>query len=289
MNFCDDYGIINSQANGGVYQSLNLFLVLLLQILIAEQTEFIGKLNGGCVMNQSTNFSVLDSFGHPSGLADTSSRVLLWILTFLLCLFILFASSPAHAVLVEFEAFNYPTEYEDSAFELYAEVLAVDQDTVRIELYNDSLMPSSIQAIYFEEGVLAEIVEIELGLGTDFQVQDTISNLPASHKLDPIFDTAFAVTSCPPDSHSGIEPDQYIAIVFDLVDDATFEDLIGLIDSGDLRIGLRIRTNPSIVVVPDVVEEASDYSSFSAVNVIPEPSTLALLGLGSLVFIRKNK
>ena len=240
-------------------------------------------------MNQSTNFSVLDSFGHPSGLAGTSSKVLLWILTFLLCLFILFASSPAHAVLVEFEAFNYPTEYEDSGFELYADVLAVDQDTVRIEFYNDSVLPSSIETIYFEEGVLAEIVEIELGLGTDFQVQDTVSNLPASHKLEPVFDTAFAVTSCPPNSDSGIEPDQYIAIIFDLTIGTTFEDLIGLLDSGDLRIGLRVRTNPSIVVVPDVVEEASDYSSFSAVNVVPEPSTIALLGFGSLLFVRKSK
>ena len=69
-------------------------------------------------MNQFAGFSVKDSFGHPSGLVNAYSKALLWVLTFLLCLFILFASSPAHAVLVEFEAFNYSTEYEDSGVEL---------------------------------------------------------------------------------------------------------------------------------------------------------------------------
>ena len=102
--------------------------------------------------------------------------------------------------------------------------------------------------------------------------------LPENTLLDPDFITtdyenqSFSADSNSPPPKYGVEPGEWVAIHFDLQPQGTLEDVIGELSDGTLRIGIHL-------------QGFAGGSSESAVN-IPEPATLALLGLGALGIFR---
>ena len=148
--------------------------------------------------------------------------------------------------------------------------------------YNESLVPSSLSAVYFDDGSLLGIAAVTNGPGTSFTQPATPSNLPAGNLLDPPFVTTdeFCVDGDPPPSQNGVnpvelEPLEWVRITFDLVGDATLANVLDELDTGALRIGIHITALP-------------DGSSESAINV-PEPAIALLFALSSLVVLRKGR
>jgi hypothetical protein len=188
-------------------------------------------------------------------------------------LIVLTPSSATKAVTLQFQPLTCDSGYCD---DITVEVVLVEHDdTVRFEFYNISTVTSSVVGVYFEAGLLNSIVAFEFGDGTLFAENARPSRLPGGYSLHPLFATAHSARAVAPRYHNGIGPGEQLTVVFDLVGNASFNDLLAQVDSGDLMIGLHVIGLP-------------DGSSLSAVNSIPEPSTVLLLGLGSVVLFRKR-
>lgn len=183
---------------------------------------------------------------------------------------VLMATSQTGAVLIDLEPFNVDESFDKSEIDIYVEVTE-DDGQVRFEFHNESFLDSTVKSIYFEDGVLDGIAGFEFGTDTLFEETKKPGNLPAGNT----FVTAYSADAKPPAPFNGIGIDDQLTIIMDLDEGATFEDLIGQITNNSLRIGIHVIALP-------------DGSSFSAVSV-PEPSTVAILGIGSLFLIKRKK
>jgi hypothetical protein len=193
-----------------------------------------------------------------------------------------------HATYIEpktysLEIFTSNGAYYDSPDIDLSVVVSNGDGSVDFTFYNESLVPSSLSAIYFDDGSLLGISAVTNGPGTLFTQPATPDNLPGAGLLDPPFVTTeeFCVDGDPPPSQDGVnpvgsgEPLEWVQVTFDLVGDATLAHVFNELDSGALRIGVRVTALP-------------DGSSESAINV-PEPATVFLLGLGTLVLSSKRR
>jgi len=155
-------------------------------------------------------------------------------------------------------------------------------DQVDFAFYNKSLIDSSIARIYFDDSSLLNIASITEGPGTSFSWSATPRNLPGGKLLEPDFvaTVGLSVGSKPPRPHNGInatggaEPLEWLRITFDLTEDGTLATVIDELNSGVLRIGVHL------IGLPD--------GSSESVITVPEPTTMALLGLGALSLLRKR-
>ena len=180
------------------------------------------------------------------------------------------------AVVYPLEIFtNNGSYYNSPDLDLYVEV-SEGQGQTGFTFYNESLFNSSIARIYFDGGSLLGTTDITEGPGTSFGQTATPGNLPAGRLLDPPFETAggFSFGSDAPRPHSGVNPGEWVTIAFDLINGSSFQSVIDELDTGDLRISIHV------IALPDGSSESA---------VVPEPTTIALLGSGTLALLRKRR
>ncbi|MFC1667450.1 PEP-CTERM sorting domain-containing protein [Candidatus Omnitrophota bacterium] len=140
--------------------------------------------------------------------------------------------------------------------------------------YNYSGIQCTVKSIYFDDdGILVSVASILDGPPdkVNFSADASPGNLGGG--LIPEFDTTFSFTAKSPSPKWGLNPpSEYVSITFKLEAGSTLDDITRKIYDKDLRMGVHI-TN------------FSDGESEWAVNnntPIPEPSSLALLGIGLL-------
>ena len=178
-----------------------------------------------------------------------------------------------------FEIFTNNGSFADSAdLNLYVEVSDAGANRADFTFYNDSLIESCIEGIYFDDGTLLGIADINSSPGVSFSLSAKPRNLPGGNTLEPPFVTTveFSIDSDPPVSKNGVNPAEWLRITFDLKKNGLFQDVLDELNNGTLRVGTHIIG-------------LSDGSSESAINHVPEPATIALLGLGSLVFLCRKR
>ena len=130
---------------------------------------------------------------------------------------------------------------------------------------------SSITDIYFDDGTLLALASIVNGAGTLFASPATPGDLPGGNLASPPFVTtdAFSADSSAPDVMlNGVNPGESVTIYFTLQDTKTYADTIAALANGSLRMGLHVQAI------------GTTGGSDSYVNLVPEPYTLLLLGLG---------
>ena len=169
---------------------------------------------------------------------------------------------------------------DDPGMNLFVEVSAWAAGQVRFEFHNDSSMDSSIAAIYFDDdlGLLSGPPDIVNGPGTIFSLEGSPPNLPAGHDLSPIFQKPpdFMATADEPPPTNGVnpssapDPDEWVAIIFDLVGVSTASDVVEALEDESLCIAVHV------IAFPDGSSEAA---------VTPEPVTLALLCAGGVLML----
>lgn len=129
---------------------------------------------------------------------------------------------------------------------------------------------SSIADIYFDDGTLLGIASIINGAGTSFSQGASPPNLPGANNASPPFQVTagFLADSDPPVQPNGVNPGETVEIIFSLMGGGTLGDVLAELADGSLRIGIHVQGYGS-------------GGSESLVNIpIPEPGTLALLGVG---------
>ncbi len=194
-----------------------------------------------------------------------------WLTTSLVMIALICAA--AQAVIFEHEILQYENRnYDDAGFEFGADITETNGG-VRFEFYNNSTTPSSINKLYFENGPLDGIAYLDPGTGTAFELQASNTQFPGGNILTPAFYSAYTLDSGPLTRMNGIDPGEYTAVIFDLAADAGFEDVLEQLYEGTFRFGIHV---------------LGGGSSTSGVNMIPEPATLILLSIGSLLFLGKK-
>ena len=189
-----------------------------------------------------------------------------------------FAPALQASYICPLEIFTDNGNYNDSTdVNLGVELLEVGLNLLDFKFYNDSLIECSIAAVYFDDGDLLGIAGVTSSPGVSFSQLAKPKNLPSGNTLEPPFVTTvqFSIDSDPPVSKNGVNPGEWLRITFD-INGGTFAAVIDGLNTGTLRIGTHVIALP-------------DGSSESAINHVPEPTTMALLGLGSLALLRRRK
>ena len=160
-----------------------------------------------------------------------------------------------------------------------------DDGQAYFEFHNDSSMDSCIAEIYFDDagGLLSGITSIVNGPGTSFSQGGSPPILPAGNDLTLVFQKPpdFMAGADNPAPENGVnpstapDPDEWVAVVFDLVSGSTVSDVLDDLGDRSLRIGMHVIA-------------FSDGSSESAVTA-PEPATLGLLILGGVALLRRRQ
>ena len=154
-------------------------------------------------------------------------------------------------------------------------VMEVTETTAGADFKFTNTGPSAsiISEIYFFDGVLLEISAIDESCsGVDFEdIGDKVSpgHLPG-YDPDPL--EVFRATEPESGAHNGVDPDEWVTVSYIL--SGSFQDLVDNLANGDVAVGVHV-----------TAFESGGSESF--VN-IPEPATMALLGLGALLLRRKK-
>jgi hypothetical protein len=155
--------------------------------------------------------------------------------------------------------------------QLTVDVTAGPGSQVTFSFYNTGANASSIADVYFDDGSLlsiASLVDADDGVGgsagVDFSPGASPPNLPGGASIGFVTTAGFSADSDPPVQPNGVNPGEYLRIIFNLQGGQSFADVINELNNGTLRIGIH-------------VQGFGDGGSESFVNV-PEPGTLALLG-----------
>ena len=126
---------------------------------------------------------------------------------------------------------------------------------------------------------LTSIIE---GAGVDFNPPNvgSPSALPSSNTANPTFVTNFFATAASPAPTNGVNPGEFVTLVFTLEAGQTQSLIDSLLASGDLRFGLH-------VVSLGAFSEA--FVSTGGGSPVPEPTSMLLLGTGLLAAARARR
>ena len=144
--------------------------------------------------------------------------------------------------------------------------------TVTFTFPNSAVIPSNIANIYFDDDNLMSFNSFVTQTGTSFSQGGAPGNVPGGNSISPAFDanTALNVSADPGPPANGINAaGDVLTVSYNLLNGATFADVESALMSGDLRLGLHVRS----------IGGEDDSDSFVSV-VIPLPTTAGLAGLG---------
>ena len=145
---------------------------------------------------------------------------------------------------------NYPPDAASSlgqfSVDIYDRSTVVDGPRAGFMFYNMGPYQSSITQIYFQDGSLLGIAEVNDGYGTDYSQGGSPKDLPSGNTCPTPFvaDKGFLATPEPPTQPNGVNnsvtgPFEAVEIVFSLT--APFDNVIGELNSGELRIGIHVQ------------------------------------------------
>jgi hypothetical protein len=182
------------------------------------------------------------------------------------------AAAPADALLLSFYCLtnSVAADCNTGEAQLFVDVTDPGGGQASFLFTNTGPNASSIADIYFDDGTLLGIASINEGPGTSFSQGASPPNLPAGNTASPPFQVTagFLADSDSPVQPNGVNPGEWVEIVFDLIGGGTFADVIAELADGSLRIGIH-------------VQGFTGGGSESLINnAAPEPGTIVLLALG---------
>jgi hypothetical protein len=201
-----------------------------------------------------------------------------WIKTTAIAGLLAAAAAPAQALTLGFVCLtnNAPADCTTGETQLFVDVNPAGPGQVSFVFTNTGPNASSITDVYFDDGTLLGIATVNDGPGTDFEQGASPPNLPGGQNATPPFQVTagFLADSDPPAQPNGVNPGEWVEIIFNLMGGGTYADIVSELASGALRIGIH-------------VQGYAGGGSESLINV-PEPGTLVLLALGLATLARRR-
>ncbi len=149
---------------------------------------------------------------------------------------------------------------------------------VLFRFFNTGPSASVITGVYFDNGSLSALKSLFGMTGVAFSSGGVPPDLPGGGSLTPPFNATHRATADNPPVHNGVGPGEALGVLFTLQSGSSWDDLIGALNSGELRIGLHVQAFPG------------GYSeSFVNGGVVPEPGAILLLGSVLLILGRRLK
>jgi len=200
------------------------------------------------------------------------------------------ASSHADSVSLSFtKVTNNASEDLSSQLLAIASSVAGQPDKVDIELSNDVGIASSVAQVYFDSRGASPLASgsILSQTGTSFSWGSTAPpNLPGGATLNPPFNATFSAGVNPGPPNNGINAaSDSLVFRFMLDGGADFNDVMAAFSSGDLRIGLHIRS------IGQTGDPSDSYVTQMNGNIIPLPSPALLggAGLAGIISLRRRR
>jgi hypothetical protein len=188
---------------------------------------------------------------------------------------------------------NNATSAKIGEAQLTVDLLREVGDSTHVEFLfkNTGLYASSIADVYFDDGTdqsLCKIDSFNESSGVKFSKDARPRKLPGGDLLSPKFQVTpgLSADSDSPVQSNGVNPGEWLGIVLNLATGKTWENVLGDLMKGDLRVGIH-------------VQGFSEGCSESFVNTlsppggeteVPAPSALvALVGIGALGVFRVRR
>ena len=210
-------------------------------------------------------------------------RKRLGVLSFVVALAGLYAGPAAADVVLSFDAVSANSVDDVTTGEAQFSVTVSpgpSSNQVSFTFNNTGLLASSITDVYFDDGTLLGIATITDGAGVDFEQGASPPNLPSGNNASPPFVATFTADSKPPAQPNGVNPGEFVTIVFNLQSGLDFDDVVAALNLGGATGGLRIGIH-----VQGFDRGGSESFGNNPPNnggggqQLPEPGGLALLGL----------
>jgi hypothetical protein len=188
----------------------------------------------------------------------------------------------ANAGIVDFNRITSNSAY-DVGSQLQVSVSPVSSNRVEFRLVNAGPLASSMTAWYFQ-GVSALFQSIyaidNSSAGVTFTADGAPPNLPGGAPYD--FTPDFRVTSTAPRSPNGVNPGEYLAVIFNLKTGVALSDVLDRIAAGTLRLGMHIQSLPD--------GDSDSYLSCPPTNAVPSPTALSagMLGMACAGMLRRR-
>ncbi|MFM2061542.1 MAG: hypothetical protein RLZZ507_1212 [Cyanobacteriota bacterium] len=155
---------------------------------------------------------------------------------------------------------------------------------------------SSITQIYFEDLLdsLSSIVTpiIDSGAGVSFSVATGNLNLPSGNDPNVNFTEEFGVKPNNPVQPNGVNPGEWVSVLFNLAPGKTLQNVFDDLSSGDLRVGFHVQGFAGGGSEAFVNNPLSTVPPQPPVTSVPEPTTtgaLLLTGLAAFGVTKKRK
>ena len=160
--------------------------------------------------------------------------------------------------------------------DVYSQSGSAGVEQVRFVFRNESSAGGVIRRIYFEDdSLLAGAQIVDSPLAVDFEEGFGSNNLPGGNSIVPKFETTRSFLALSPAPKRGVGVSEQVGIIFDLQTSQDINDILSDLETKEFRVGLHVIS-------------FINGKSESFINDIPEPITVALLGLGGLLIRRKK-
>ncbi len=176
---------------------------------------------------------------------------------------------------------NIPSQGDIGEAQLYVDVIDYNNGQVLFEFHNEGPDDATVKLVLFDDGDLLSIISLidrDEGIGGDSGVDFTkideneSPTLPGGQNIGFETTAGLGAEADPPPAHRGIDPGEFLGILFDLVPGATYDDVIAdMQDGSSLRIGLHV-----ISIGPTDGSESfvNNPDPNTPPAAIPEPSTI---------------
>lgn len=183
---------------------------------------------------------------------------------------------------------------DNVATQLLVEVAAVGDTQVSFKFSNSGPIASSITDVYFDDGALLGIASIVNGTGVAFSTPATPPDLPGGGGVGFITTAGFSADSNPPAESNGVNPGEWVVIVFNLISEPEpmeFADVINAIENPTEDLRLTIGVHVQAIGTGGTSDSFITPEPPEPGPTVPEPTSLAVWGLGlaAVAFYRRRR